>query len=169
MPNNAAAGIPITVYNAANVTDVTFTLAYNPSLLNISGTLAGATSDATDPAAVLTLVSNSGGVATFHYADNNPQSATPANPLVLGDIMAVVPSSAGAAALGLYQVKEQLQLGSIFINNGGVTGAVTANGVHINAYLGDLNGDKVIDGLDELTANTVAIGAAPGFSALCAN
>ena len=42
---------------------------------------------------------------------------------------------------------------------------IAANGVHVNAYFGDVNGDKVIDGLDKLTANSVATGAATGFSA----
>ena len=166
MPNNGAAGIPITLYNAANVTDVTFTLNYNASLLNISGTVFGASSDASDPAATLTLVSNTGGVATFHYTDANPQSATPTSPLVLGDITAVVPSGTGAAALGLYQAKEQLQLGSIVINHGGTSPARSAaNGVHVNAYFGDVNGDKVINGLDKLAANTIATGGGTGFSA----
>ena len=122
VPNNSVSGIPLTLYNAANVTDVTFTLTYNPSLLNITGTLSGATSDAGDPAAVLTLVSNTDGVATFHYTDVNSLSASPSSPLVLGDIEAVVPSDVQAATLGLYQAKEQLQLGSIVINQGGVAG-----------------------------------------------
>ena len=165
VPNNGAAGIPITLYNAANVTDVTFSLTYNSSLLNITGVLAGAAGDATDPLSGLTLVSNSGGVATFHYTDTTPNSATPTSPLVLGDIRAVVPSTVGAVALNLYQVKEQLQLGSIVINGGSVTGAVPANAVHVNAYFGDVNGDKVIDGLDKLAADTVAQGRGSGFSA----
>ncbi len=165
VPNNGAAGIPITLYNAANVTDVTFTLTYNAALLNILGTVSGATSDATDSAATLSLVSNTGSVATFHYTDSKPQSATPAAPLVLGDITTVVPSGPGAAALGLYQAKELLQFGSIVINNGSLTGAAGANGIHVNAYFGDVNGDKVIDGLDKLTANAVAVGAATGFTA----
>ncbi len=164
VPNNGAAGIPITLYNAAHVTDVTFTLTYNPSLLTVTGALSGAASDAGDPAAVLTLVSNSGGVATFHYTDVNSLSATSSSPLVLGDVEAVVPSGVEAAALGLYQAKEQVQLGGMVIDQGGITGAVAANGIHVNAYFGDVNGDKVIDGLDKLTANTVATGASTGFS-----
>ncbi len=100
VPNNDAAGIPITLYNAANVTDVTFSLTYNPRCSTSPAILSGMASDATDAAATLTLLGNAGGVATFHYADNNPQSATASKPLVLGDIMAVVPSDVGAAALG---------------------------------------------------------------------
>jgi hypothetical protein len=37
--------------------------------------------------------------------------------------------------------------------------------VHINAYFGDVTGDKVIDGLDKLSADNVAQGRATGFSA----
>ncbi len=165
VPNDSANGIPLTLYSAANVTDVTFSLTYNPSLLNITGTLSGLPSDATDAAATLTLVSNAGGVATFHYTDANPQSATAMTPLVFGDIVAVVPSGAGAAALSLYQTKELLQLGSIVINQGTITGAVSANGVHVNAYFGDVTGDKAVDGLDKLSADNVAQGRATGFSA----
>jgi YDG domain len=165
VPNNGANGIPLTLYNAANVTDVTFALTYNPALLNITGVLSGNASDATDAAATLALVSNTGGVATFHYTDTNPQSATSSTPLVLGDLVAVVPSGAGAAALSLYQTKEFLQLGSIVINQGTITGAVAANGVHVNSYFGDVTGDKVIDGLDKLSADNVAQGRATGFSA----
>ena len=165
VPNVFASGIPITLYNAAGVTDVTFSLSYNPALLTI-GAYGGAGSDATDQNhANLILVSNSGGSATFHYTDPNPISATSIAPLVLGDITAVVPSSPGAAALSMYQVKELLQLGNIAINGNANSGAVSANGIHVNAYLGDVNGDKVINGLDTLTANMVAQGQAAGFSA----
>ncbi len=165
VPNDSANGIPLTLYNAANVTDVTFSLTYNPSLFNITGALSGDASDATDAAATLTLVSNAGGLATFHYTDTNPQSATAMTPLVLGDIMAVVPSGNGAPALSLYQTKELLQLGSIVINQGTITGAVSANGVHVNAYFGDVTGGKVVTGLDTLGEDSVAQGHATGFSA----
>ncbi len=165
VPNVFASGIPITLFNAAGVTDVTFSLSYNPALLSI-GAFGGAGSDATDQNhSSLKLVANSGGLATFHYSDPNPISATATSPLVLGDITAVVPSSPGAAALSMYQIKELLQLGNIAINGNANTGAVSANGVHVDAYFGDVNGDKVIDGLDTLTANMAAQGQAAGFSA----
>ncbi len=171
IPNQLGFGIPITLYNSPNVTDVTFSLSYNASLLNITGTRSGANSDATDKSgANLVLVSATGGVATFHYTDTTAIFATPDAPLVLGDITAVVPSTPGAASLSLYQVKDQLQFGSIVINLGAVTGAVGSNGIHVNAYAGDVNGDKVIDGLDKLAANFIATNTAPpgvgiGFSA----
>ncbi len=136
-------------------------MTYNPALFTVTNTLSGSPSDATDPGATLTLVSNVGGVATFHYQDATPVSATLSNPLVLGDLVAVVPNS----ATNLYQVKEQLKLGSIVINGGAITGAVSANGVHINSFFGDVTGDGKVNGLDTLAANTVAVGAASGFSA----
>ncbi len=237
------AGIPITLYNAANVTDVTFSLSYNSALLHPTGTLSGSSgsSDATSATSNLVLVSNVGGVATFHYTDTAPHSATPLQPLVLGDLIATVPSAnfaissitesgnlvtvatssnenfsagqsiaingvtnsvynsnthgnglftivntisanrftfnlpaanqapssggvAGVAALGLYQQKELLQLGNIIINKGAITGALSSSGLHVNAYIGDVNGDGVIDGLDKIAANNVAQGKSTGLS-----
>ena len=97
VPNNTA-GVPITLYNAANVTDVTFTLTYNPALLTITGTLDGESgvSDATSGTSYLTLLSNSDGVATFEYTDDYSTSATVDAPLILGDLVAFVPISAAA-------------------------------------------------------------------------
>ena len=157
VPNESAAGIPITLYNATGVTDVTFTLTYNPLFLNITGALQGAKSDATDPNGTFTLNSNNGGVATFTFHNATPQAGM----VVLGDIVATVPNSAA----NLYQAKELLQIGGIVINNGAITGAVASDGIHVNAYLGDVSGDGILDGLDTLMANQVAIGAATGFSA----
>ncbi len=157
LPNDSASGIPITLYNAVNVTDVSFTLAYNPALFTITGTVPENNSQATDPNATLTFSANAGGVATFTYHDVTPQSGT----LILGDIVAFVPSS----AKNLYQVKELLQLGNIIVNTGAVTGTVPTAAVHVNAYFGDVNADGNIDGIDTLTANQVAIGKATGFNA----
>ncbi len=160
VPNGVSAGIPITLYNAANVTSVTFSIAYNPALLTIESTLSGTTSDATDPAAALKLITNTGGLATFQYNDASAASLTPSNPLVLGDLIAVVPNTAA----NLYETRELLQLSNVIIN-GTQGNAVSAGGLHVNAYLGDVNGDGKVNGLDKLEVNQVAIGAATGFNA----
>ena len=68
-------------------------------------------------------------------------------------------------AAGNYKAKELLKIDAIVINSGKVTGAVSASGVHINAYFGDVSGDGIIDGSDTLAANSVAAGAASGFGA----
>ncbi len=155
-PNNTTKGIPLTLYQAANVTDVTFTLAYNPAILNVSGVLQGALSDATDPSSTLTMVAGgSPGLATFHYHDAAPQSVA----LVLGDLVAVVPNT----AINLYKSKALLQIGNVVINQGAITGAVGATSVDINSYLGDVDGDGLVQGSDKLIADQVAMGKASGF------
>src|SRR5262249_511623 len=49
---------------------------------------------------------------------------------------------------------------------GSITGAVGANGVHVNAYFGDVSGNGRIDALDVATASNVAQGKDSGFAAL---
>ena len=42
---------------------------------------------------------------------------------------------------------------------------MSANGIHVNAYFGDVNGNHNIEGLDKLAIDNVAQGRATGFSA----
>jgi hypothetical protein len=168
VPNDLAVGTPVTFYNATQVSDVTFTLRYNPSLLNITGALSGPSSDATDAAGTFTLVAPptiidaSHAQASFHFSDPNPQggASTPAT-VVLGDIVATVPNSAASN----YKAKELLQPSNIVVNQGANPGAVAAAGVHVNAYLGDVTGNGAIDLLDLFNAMKVAQGADTGFAA----
>jgi hypothetical protein len=160
VPHDTGRGIPITLASAAGLKDLTFTLSYNPSLLTVTG---GSSGDATDPASSFTLVGSPAiidathATASLHFSDIMPQSGT----VVLGDIVAVVPNSAA----GNYKAKELLQLGNIVINQGAATKAVSASGVHVNAYLGDVTGNGSIDGLDVATAFNVAQGKDTGFAA----
>jgi ligand-binding sensor domain-containing protein len=160
VPNDTGHGIPITLYNAAQVTDVTFTLKYNPALLNVTGAASG---DATDPSSQFTLVGAptiidaTHATADFHYQSATPQSGK----VVLGDIRATVPNSAAA----MYKAKELLQLVNIVINHGAVTGAVGADGLHVNAYSGDLSGNGSIDALDVALASFLARGSLTGLAA----
>jgi hypothetical protein len=163
VPNDSGHGIPITLYNASGATDVVFTLSYNPSLLAVSGGLGGANCDATDPTTSFALMGNptildaSHATARFHFSAVTAESGN----IVLGDIVGSVPDSAG----GNYKGKELLQLGNIVINGGAIKGAVAANGVHVNAYFGDLTGNGTIDGLDVATAFGVAQGKDTGLPA----
>jgi N-acetylneuraminic acid mutarotase len=160
VPNDTGHGIPITLYNAAKVTDVAFTLSYNPALLTVTGASSG---DASLPGSSFTLVGAPAitdanhATADFHFSAASPQSGT----VVLGDIMALVPDSAA----GTYKAKELLGLGAVVVNLGAVTGVVSADGVHVNAYAGDVTGNGTIDALDIATAATVARGDATGFAA----
>ncbi len=159
IPNNVSAGVPITLYNAVNVTNATFTVAYNSTILSITGALGGAGSDATYASSQFTYVSAAAGLATFTFHDTTPRSGT----LVLGDVVATVPVSTPSKAS--YQVKDQLQIGNIVISPTPVNTPLASNGIHINSYFGDVTGDGNITGLDTLAANAVATGLATGFSA----
>jgi hypothetical protein len=159
IPNDTGHGIPITLTNAVNVTVVSFVLNFNPALLTMAGGLGGTGSDATDPASSFTmlLVPPVPGQAYFTFHDNTPLSGT----VILGDILASVPDSAG----GAYKAKDLLELSGISINRGAVTNAVAAAAIHVNAYFGDVTGNGSIDALDVATANNVAQGLATGFNA----
>src|SRR5262249_48594292 len=151
VPNDSGHGIPVTLYNAAGVSDVTFTLSYNPSLLTVAEARGGPGSDATAGSFTLvgtpTVIDSTHATASFHF-QRAPLNGT----VVLGDIVAAVPTSAATS----YKAKELLSLTAIVVNNGAVTGAVGASAVHVNAYLGDVTGNGTIDGLDVATALTVA-------------
>jgi hypothetical protein len=163
VPNDSGLGIPITLYNAANVTDITFTLTYNPSLLNVTAGFGGLGSDATDASGSFTMVGPptiidaTHAEASFHFADSVPQSET----VVLGDVQATVPDSAAKS----YKAKELLQLKTIIINQDASAGSASADAVHVNAYVGDVTGNGGIDVLDLATANNVAQGKDTGFAA----
>jgi hypothetical protein len=65
-------------------------------------------------------------------------------------------------AVGNYKAKELLQLGAVSINQGASTG-LTASGVHVNAYFGDVSGDGVIGAADVNPVFSVTVGSSTGF------
>ena len=75
--------------------------------------------------------------------------------VVLGDILGNVPNSAA----NVYKGKELLDLSGVTVNGAAVTGLVVGDGLHVNAYFGDVTGDGQITGLDVATATNVAQGA----------
>ncbi len=155
--NGGHIGIPITIYNAANLTSAGFTLTYNANILTVTG----AVSDSSDAAATFTMKSNvmsSDGihsVATFVFSRAAPTSGTQ----ILGDITAYVPYSARRQ----YQVKDLLSLGNITVNSGATV--VPADAVDVNAYFGDVNGDHHLDALDKALLANVASTLNTGFTA----
>jgi autotransporter-associated beta strand protein len=146
------AGIPVTLSNATAVTDVTFTLSYNPSLLTITGPTSGNLQLVGTPI----MFDPIHATAAFSYHKGTAQNGT----VLLGGLVASVPNSAGSQ----YKAKELLQLGNITVNGAAFTG-VWANAIHVNAYLGDVTGNGSIDALDVAFANNVAEGASTGFPA----
>jgi hypothetical protein len=147
VPNNSARGIPVTLANApAGTKDVVFILNYNPALLTPTG---AGTGDSSGAGSTFTMGTPGNGSATFTWHNNAGLSGN----IVLGDILAYVPSSAASQ----YRAKELLTLTGIKVNGGDFTG-VTSPAVHVNAYFGDLSGDGQITGLDLATAGNVAAG-----------
>ncbi len=130
------------------MTSITFNLTYNPALLNISGVQSG-------PAGVLTLSSNTPGVASFSF-----QSSTPLNGTVtLGYVVAQVPNSAASS----YKSKALLHLSNIAIN--GTSAAANSDGIEAVAYLGDVAGTGSFSALDAALIGQVAVGLDSGFAA----
>jgi hypothetical protein len=161
VPNNSAKGIPVTLSNVpvgSGATDAVFTLTYNPTLLTPTG---AGTGDSSGTGSTFTMgtpvsVDATHSTVTFTWHNGTAQSGT----VVLGDILANVPDSAANE----YSGKEILGLGTIKVNNADFTG-VWANGLHVNAYFGDVTGDGKITGLDIATAESVATGASLGLTA----
>ena len=148
--NNVLHGIPITLYNAAAVTDATFTLTYNPQILTPT---AGGTGDATVAGSTFTMgaitsVDSTHSTVSFTYHNATAKSGT----VILGDITATVPNSAAT----IYKTKELLALSGITVNGGGTVQA--ADGIHVDAYVGDVHVTALpaIDASDALDANTIA-------------
>jgi hypothetical protein len=148
--NNVPHGIPITLYNAAAVTDATFTLTYNPQILTPT---AGGTGDATVAGSTFTMgtitsVDSTHSTVSFTYHNATAKSGT----VILGDITATVPNSAAT----IYKTKELLALSGITVNGGATVQA--ADGIHVDAYVGDVHVTALpaIDASDALDANTIA-------------
>jgi hypothetical protein len=161
VPNDFAKGIPVMLANvpaASGVTDVIFTLTYNPTLLTPTG---AGTGDSSGTGSTFTMgapvsVDATHSTVTFTWHNGTAQSGT----VVLGDILANVPNS----AVNEYKGKEILALSDIKVNGADFTG-VTADGLHMNTYFGDVTGDGKISGLDVATAEAVAGGGSLGLPA----
>jgi hypothetical protein len=161
VPNNSAMGIPVTLSNVpvgAGVSDVAFALTYNTTLLTPTG---GGTGDSSGAGSAFVMgppvsVDATHSTVTFSWHNGTAQSGT----VVLGDILANVPNSAA----NQYEAKELLHCGSITVNSAAFSGVV-ADGLHVNAYFGDVTGDGKISGLDVATAGTVASGSSSGLAA----
>jgi hypothetical protein len=161
VPNDSAKGIPVALSNvpaASGATDAVFTLTYNPTLLTPTG---AGTGDSSGTGSTFTMgtpvsVDATHSTVTFTWHNAAAQSGT----VVLGDILANVPNSAANE----YKGKEILGLSQIKVNGADFTGA-WANGLHVNAYFGDVTGDGKISGLDLATAEAVANGGSLGLPA----
>jgi Cohesin domain len=160
VPANGTAGIPVTISNASAVTQASFDLVYDPTILTIAPT--GAVSlSAAATAAGLTIQSYSVTGIDANHAHLTVTIAggggwNPANGATLLTLTATVPATAPYAA------KSILDLQNVQVNG---TAAGGDAGVEVAAYLGDTSGDRVFGGLDAGLVKQVTVGLGSGFAA----
>ena len=143
-PNDSAKGIPVTFYNASSVEDATFTLNFNPSLLQITGAVGGTGSDASDQTVQATSFTLAGvnsidathAVASFTFHDATPQTGT----VVLGDILAIVPSTAFAIST-VSEAGNTVTVTTTNTNTFLPGQTIAINGVSNSAYDSNANGN----------------------------
>ena len=104
----------------------------------------------------ITSIDSTHSTVSFIYHNGTAHSGT----VILGDILATVPNSAAT----IYKTKELLALSGITVTGGATVQA--ANGIHVDAYLGDVHvtAAPAIDASDALDAQKVASGAATNGS-----
>ena len=137
-------GIPVRLSNATGISAITFTLQYDPALLNITNVaMLQSCSSFTS--------SNINGVLTVTIEG---LSATGAVDLV--KLTANVPNAA------LYRHKQLLDLSITSVNGGSVT---ADDGLEVVAYLGDTSGNKIITTDDAQLVGRVLVRNDSGFGA----
>jgi hypothetical protein len=150
--NKIGGGFPIYLSSkTANVTAVQVTLNYDPTLLTLTGVTG----------AHFTLANTSTpGQAVFRY--NGPAlAAGPETPI--GFILATVPSGTAASPVP-YRAVDLLRLTRVSLN-GGSTRSVSSNGLHLVAYVGDADGNRLYSSNDAVLITRAALQADTGFVA----
>jgi hypothetical protein len=142
-------GIPVTLSNAAGVTSVTFHVDYDPTLLTISGVVAGSV-----PAGATLVVNvSTPGHAVFTFTS---PTALPAGAVSLGAIAASVPATA------TYGTRQALKFGI----DGATGGTVAADdALQVVALLGDTDGSGQYDAQDATLVQQVVVKTDSGFAA----
>jgi len=131
-PNNVTGnGIPVALSNGQNVTSGSFTLQYNPSLLNISGAVSKIAG-----ASFTVNANNATGTAVISFSSPSKISSTTAS-LTLGSLLATVPFSATAS----YGAKQLLHFSSEQLNTTASSNIAVTNqdAVEVAAFFGDVN------------------------------
>ncbi len=145
-------GLALRLSNAAGVTAVGFTLAYDPALLGVAtlsrgnGLPAAATFAATQvvPGQIVVQITLLGGL--------------PAGAITLAQLVATVPGSASYGAAELLDVRN-LQV------NGGAMAALDDDAVHVAAFAGDVNRDRSLSAADVSLMRDLLAGTVPRLPA----
>jgi Cohesin domain len=158
-----------------NVTSVTGTFSYNPTLL----TVAGGTSNGGLPGSTFTVNVTKAGTATFTYTDatganksklvggvGSSNALIPAGAIsapALGFIRATVPNS--STTTPIYKAKDVLTVSDVQINGSGATPVVGGSAVHLVAFVGDADGNGAYNSADAVLITRALLSTDSGFVA----
>lgn len=154
VPASGATGIPLTISRGADLTNVAFTLQYDPALLTISGATKGP-GVAAD--AVLNVDTSTAGLLVISLSSSTQLSFFNA-PFTLVNLTASVPETAP------YTEKQRLTIAGATVNSvGGPLPVVTDNAVHVAAYFGDVDASRSYNSADLPALQRVLTGSNSGF------
>ena len=148
--NQVGGGYPVYLDSTGGVTNIQLNLAYDPSLLTVTGATGAGFSF---------LFPSFPGHARFQYA--GPALAAGTKTLV-GYITASVPSGSSTTPTP-YKAKDLLQLG-VSLNGGTVT-AIGSESLHLVAYVGDADGNGSYSANDAVLITRALLGTDTGFAA----
>ncbi len=137
------------------ITSVALTLAYDPSLLILTGYSIAGLGDPGD-SAVTTFDTSTAGLVNITFTTSTGIVLGPGGQKTFLSLRSNVPITAG------YGAKEILDLQNIQINGGSIT-ALDDAAIHVSGFLGDVTGDGIYTGLDAQRISRVAVGIDPGF------
>jgi hypothetical protein len=148
---NASTGLPVSISNAAGVTSVSFKLAYDPLLMQVSGIVLASSMPAGS------TVSVDLGVSGLASVTVNSTASLGDAPRELVRILGSVPTSAVSA----YGAKQVLDL--FDVQAGGVAGRAD-DGILVNAYPADADASASYSTLDQQRLQRVVTLQDTGFS-----
>ncbi len=146
-------GLAVVLSQGSGVTELRFTLVYDPALLGVATLTRGASLPAGASFSVTEL--SAGRLAVVITAT----SGLPAGTVTLAMLNATVPSGAAYGAAQVIDLRDLLV-------NGGALAALDDDGVHVVAYPGDLDGDRQHSAADVALMRGLLDGSAARLSQL---
>jgi len=156
LPASGSTGLPVVISNAQGVKSASFTLHYDPALLTITGTTAGAGISGS-----VSLDTSMPGMAIVTVTSGTQLSAA-SGAQTLVHLTASVPSGAP------YGSKQILDLANLHVLDTSPLPvelpAIDDDGIHVAAYFGDANGSQSYNAPDATAAQRLIVGLDTGFA-----
>jgi hypothetical protein len=158
---NLVRGIPVSISGpTGGVTSGQFTLTYAASDLSVTGALVDPTLAASYGATLSLDASSTAGTAIIDFKTTTFLPAAGTTPILLGGLMATVPSTA------YYKATDLLHFSSLSLKaNGQSVATIGSDALHLVTFQGDASGDGAITSADGLDISRVVAGADAGFAA----